>query len=77
VKREVRTRDEGQCAFIGEQGRCTERGFLEVHHVVPFAAGGRTVAENCALRCRSHNAYEAELFFGSSMVREVRPVYAP
>jgi hypothetical protein len=25
VKREVWTRDEGQCAFIGEQGRCTER----------------------------------------------------
>jgi HNH endonuclease len=75
VKREVWTRDDGQCAFVGTHGRCTERGFLEVHHVVPFAAGGPTTAENCALRCRSHNAYEAELFFGPSVAREVRAVY--
>jgi hypothetical protein len=28
VRRAVWARDEGQCAFIGTQGRCTERGFL-------------------------------------------------
>jgi hypothetical protein len=75
VKREVWTRDEGQCAFVGVHGRCTERGFLEVHHVVPFAAGGRTTAENCALRCRSHNHYEAERWFGPTMPREERSGY--
>ena len=41
VKRQVWARDRGQCAFVGTQGRCMERGFLEVHHVVPFAAGVR------------------------------------
>jgi hypothetical protein len=36
VKREVWARDEGRCAFVGAAGRCCERGFLELHHVIPF-----------------------------------------
>jgi 5-methylcytosine-specific restriction endonuclease McrA len=64
VRREVWTRDGGQCAFAGTSGRCTERGFLEYHHVVPFADGGAAVADNLELRCRAHNAYEAERWFG-------------
>jgi hypothetical protein len=62
VKREVWRRDEGRCAYTGRDGRCTERGFLEYHHVEPYAAGGMAVADNIELRCRSHNAYEATLF---------------
>jgi hypothetical protein len=34
--------------------------FLEFDHVVPFAAGGPSTLENLELRCRAHNAYEAE-----------------
>jgi hypothetical protein len=63
VKREVWARDGGRCAFVGRQGRCTETAFLEFHHVVPYAAGGETSTANVALRCRSHNAYEAECYF--------------
>ena len=74
IKREVWARDGGQCAFIGANGRCAERGFLEYHHVVPYAAGGRTTAANLSLRCRAHNGHEAELFFGPLMVREAHPV---
>jgi hypothetical protein len=40
VRREVWTRDGGQCAFAGAGGRCAERGFLEFDHVVPFADEG-------------------------------------
>src|SRR5262249_57198684 len=40
VRRAVSQRDGGRCTFVGEQGRCTESGFLEFHHVVPFAPGG-------------------------------------
>jgi hypothetical protein len=36
VKREVWCRDAAQCAFVGPQGRCRERGWLEFHHVVPY-----------------------------------------
>lgn len=71
VRREVWRRDGGQCAFVGTKGRCEERGFLEFHHVVPFAAGGETAVGNLQLRCRPHNAYEAELYSGPSVVREV------
>jgi hypothetical protein len=65
VRRAVWTRDAGRCAFVGTHGRCTETGFLEFHHVVPFARGGPAVAENIALRCAAHNAHEAAVSFGS------------
>ena len=64
VKRAVWDRDGGRCAFVGTVGRCTERGFLEYHHVVPFADGGATVVGNLELRCRAHNVYEAKQWFG-------------
>jgi 5-methylcytosine-specific restriction endonuclease McrA len=64
VKRAVWERDGGRCTFQGTEGRCQETGFLEFHHVVPYAAGGETSAENLQLRCRAHNALEAERWFG-------------
>jgi 5-methylcytosine-specific restriction endonuclease McrA len=76
VKRQVWVRDQGQCAFFGANGRCTERGFLELHHVVPFAEGGPTTAENLQLRCRAHNVYEAERVFGPFLLRERVSAYS-
>jgi hypothetical protein len=70
IRREVWMRDDGRCAFVGSRGRCGERGFLEFHHVVPFAAGGAADAENIELRCRAHNNFEAQLFFGAALLRE-------
>jgi hypothetical protein len=65
VKREVWLRDLGRCAFVGSAGhRCNERGFLEFHHLQPYAAGGTPTAQNIQLRCRRHNAYEARIYFG-------------
>jgi 5-methylcytosine-specific restriction endonuclease McrA len=75
VRREVWARDEGRCAFVGTHGRCTERGFLEFHHVEPFAAGGETTAGNLQLRCRSHNVHEARLYFEPSVMREATASY--
>jgi 5-methylcytosine-specific restriction endonuclease McrA len=75
VRRAVWARDEGRCAFVGTHGRCHERSFLEFHHVEPFAAGGKTTAGNLQLRCRAHNAYEAMLYFGPSLVREAAATY--
>ncbi|HEY3246974.1 MAG TPA: HNH endonuclease [bacterium] len=67
VRRKVWTRDGGRCAFVAHNGRrCTERAFLEFHHVVPYAADGKATVENIQLRCRAHNGYEAELYFGSA-----------
>jgi 5-methylcytosine-specific restriction endonuclease McrA len=72
VRRQVSTRDQGRCGFVGTHGRCTERGFLEFHHVVPFAAGGEATADNIELRCRAHNQYEADQYFGGQAPPIVR-----
>jgi hypothetical protein len=65
VKRTVYLRDRGRCTFIGVSGRrCQERGFVEFHHLVPYAVGGGTTVENIALRCRTHNQLEGEMYFG-------------
>jgi hypothetical protein len=78
VKRDVWARDGGRCAFHGELGRCVETGFLEFHHVVPYADGGETSATNLELRCRAHNQYEATLWSGATeppLAREARPSF--
>ncbi len=76
VRRVVWLRDGGRCAFVGRNGRrCAEQGFLEFHHIVPYAAGGASTADNIQLRCRAHNGYEAERYFGRRkppVVREAR-----
>jgi hypothetical protein len=65
VQRAVSARDQGRCAFIARNGhRCGERRFLEFHHVIPYAAGGKPTVDNIQLRCRAHNRYEATLFYG-------------
>jgi hypothetical protein len=65
VKRGAERRDEGRCAFVAADGRrCTERSFLEFHHVIPYAKGGRATIDNISLRCRRHNQYEVEIVFG-------------
>ncbi|HEY8150111.1 MAG TPA: HNH endonuclease [Vicinamibacteria bacterium] len=73
IKRAVGRRDGGQCAFVSRDGyRCTERTFLEFHHVLPYAHGGPATVENISLRCRRHNQYEAELVFGPRPASRVR-----
>jgi hypothetical protein len=69
VKRTVWWRDRGQCGFISDAGhRCTERSFLELHHIQPHVLDGPATARNISLRCRRHNLYEAELVFGPDVV---------
>jgi hypothetical protein len=66
VKRVVWVRDAGRCAFLSASGhRCGERAFLEYHHVLPYAVGGQATVANIQLRCRAHNGYEADTFFGA------------
>jgi hypothetical protein len=80
VRRAVWQRDGGQCAFVGAAGRCTERGFLEFHHITPYGVGGPPTVGNIALRCKAHNLHEAERYFGARLpllAREVRPLYVP
>jgi hypothetical protein len=67
VQRVVSLRDGGRCAFVGKGGRrCNERAFIEFHHLDPYGVGGEPTVENIELRCRAHNAYDADLFYGRS-----------
>ena len=77
VKNAVWRRDGGQCAFVAPSGRrCTERTFLEFHHVRPYAQEGPATVDNISLRCRRHNQYEAELIFGPHGPSIAREAYA-
>jgi hypothetical protein len=65
VRRAVWIRDRGRCAYISKGGRrCNERSFVEFHHLDPYGVGGDASVERMELRCRAHNNYEAELFYG-------------
>jgi hypothetical protein len=67
VRRAAWLRDGARCAFVGKEGRrCNARAFLEFHHREPYGVGGEATRENIELRCRAHNAYEAELYYGPS-----------
>ena len=73
VQRAVWARDGGRCAFVARNGRrCTERSYLELHHVAPYGIGGESTVANVALRCRAHNEYESELAFGAESARRWR-----
>jgi hypothetical protein len=76
VRRAVWIRDGGRCAFVSKSARrCNTRAFLEFHHVDPHGVGGEATVENIQLRCRAHNNYEAESFYGPGMTarRATRP----
>jgi hypothetical protein len=79
VRRAVWARDGGRCAFVsGDATRCAEKAYLEFHHLVPYARGGRATVGNIALRCARHNQYEARLVFGrhgESGIGEARALY--
>jgi hypothetical protein len=65
VKRGSWSHEGGQGAFVSRSGRrCSERTFLEFHHVQPHAKQGPATLANISLRCWRHNQYEAELVFG-------------
>jgi hypothetical protein len=65
VRRTAWLHDRGACGFVSKSGRrCNERAFGEFHHIDPHGVGGEATAQNIRLRCRAHNAFESELFYG-------------
>ena len=75
LRRLVRERDGGRCAFVSADGhRCQETARLEIDHVTPLARGGRTEAGNLRVLCRAHNQFEAERVLGRDDVRRRREI---
>ncbi|MCE9628309.1 MAG: HNH endonuclease [Candidatus Eisenbacteria bacterium] len=73
LKAQVYQRDQGQCAFMTDDGlRCECRADLEYDHIVPVAHGGRTTADNLRLLCAAHNQYEADRKLGRDFMEQKR-----
>ncbi len=52
----VRHRDGGQCTHQSTDGaRCSEKRWLDIHHVQPLSEGGVTSLDNLTLVCRGHH----------------------
>ncbi len=75
VKRAVWKRDKSQCVFKESQNheQCGSRFQLEYHHEIPFAKGGRPLAENIKLYCKRHNIHRAITDFGKERIQEFAP----
>jgi hypothetical protein len=76
VRRAVGARDDARCAFVSKSGRrCNTQAFIEFHHVEPHGIGGEANVQNIELRCRAHNGYEADRFYGPGTTarRTARP----
>ena len=73
VRRAVWERDQGQCTFVGPDGkRCPAERYLEFDHINPVARGGRATVEKMRLRCHAHNQYEADRAFGAAFMSKRR-----
>ena len=70
IQRAVRGRDGNQCTFTDAEGRrCSEKRFLTIEHIHPFAKRGPTTVENCCLLCQGHNAFRARQVFGEKHIQ--------
>jgi hypothetical protein len=81
VRHEVVQRAQGQCEFVGDEGRrCSARVGLELdHHAVLFCRGGRHEARDLELTCAGHNGLRAERQLGrdfmAKKIQEARTGY--
>jgi hypothetical protein len=61
VRRTVAERDGLTCSFVAADGtRCDGRAFVQLHHELPWAAGGENTPENLRPLCAAHNRLLAE-----------------
>lgn len=71
IQRKIFARDGNQCTFVSDDGRrCSERGRLQVDHILPVAKGGDDRPENLRLLCAAHNQLMAERHFGKDFMRD-------
>ena len=68
VKREVRRRDDGRCAFVSETGHRCESRAVQFDHILEVARGGTSTVANVRLLCHAHNQIEAERAFGAGFM---------
>jgi hypothetical protein len=74
IRRAVFERAAHRCTYVDDVSgrRCEETHRLEIHHLEPFANGGKHTEQNLTLRCQAHNALAAEIDFGRERILEKR-----
>ncbi len=73
LRDEVFMKEGCQCNYVSPNGvRCQAREQLEIDHIVPFSAGGKTILGNLRLRCKQHNLLAAEQFYGKGKIEQFR-----
>lgn len=61
LNHQLALRDKGQCTEISANGkRCTEKRWLQVHHIVPVSHGGTNDIDNLATLCFRHHQLRHE-----------------
>lgn len=69
IKREVRQRDGDRCTYVLSNGNvCGDKMNLQFDHIVPYAKGGGTSAENLRQVCRNHNQWLAIQAYGAEKI---------
>ena len=62
VKHEIAMRDQGQCAHTDDKGnRCTQRRWIDFHHIRPVSDGGKDTVDNGITLCRPHHRFHHEM----------------
>ncbi len=61
LRRAVFHRDRGRCQFQTEKGKiCASTYQVELDHIVPLSAGGRSTYANLRCLCRVHNQWKGD-----------------
>ncbi|MBY0471447.1 HNH endonuclease [bacterium] len=55
LRHSIQKRDQAQCTQVTQGKRCTERRWLDIHHLKPLSQGGETTLTNLTLLCRGHH----------------------
>jgi 5-methylcytosine-specific restriction endonuclease McrA len=54
----VNLRDQRRCTHVGPDGtRCSQKRWLDIHHIVPVSHGGQNTLENLTTLCSTHHDY--------------------
>ncbi|MGZ6334261.1 MAG: HNH endonuclease signature motif containing protein [Bdellovibrionota bacterium] len=61
VGHQVRVRDLSQCTDVKNGIRCTNRRWLEIHHLKPVSQGGSNEVDNLTTLCQAHHRIEHRL----------------
>ncbi len=58
IKHQVVLNQGWQCMYVGMDGRrCSQKRWLDLHHVIEVSKGGPNTPENLKILCKSHHAF--------------------